>query len=323
MLTETTDYATIDELENLAKKLPNTEYAIILHDKDTGTDHYHLSMYFKNAKTITTVANKLKIQPNFIQKWDNRTDNLWSYLLHNTKDANNTKADYTEYLNNPNKLRTNIPDFEKRASFDPKGASPLDRTINQILDGTITRKQLLQPDQIKYYYKNLHKIDTAIKLRTESLKYNPPPCTTTYIHGLGGTGKTTQAMTIAQSLYPESYTMASSANDLLQDYTGEKCLIIDDFRPQDHEFTELLALLDPYHRQRTHRSRYYNKPLATELVIITTILPLEHVEHYYQSMNVHEDMKQLRRRITTQMYLDGTNVTNSVYDEQNDLYITP
>lgn len=322
MMTATTDYTDIATLEANAKKL-KADYAIILHDQDNATAHYHLAMRFNSPTTIQNVAKKLNTEPNFIQKWDNRTDNLWSYLLHNTKEANNTKADYKNYTKNPLKFRTNIPDFIKRASFRPR-ARALDDYIQQILQGDITEKDLLKPDNLKFYYDNHNKLKKAIQLRTQSLVLNPPNCTTTYIYGLGGTGKTSEARRIAQQLYPNSYALASSPNDLLQDYTGEKCLIIDDFRPQDFEFNYLLALLDPYQRDRTHQSRYFNKPLATELIILTAPISFDEVQNYYQNMNTREDMRQLRRRISTIIHIaNDKTLTATVYDDQLDDYFTP
>lgn len=321
MLTATTDYANLDQLEKLAETIPNMDYAIILHDKDTGTDHYHMSMYFKHATTIEAVAKKLNVKPNFIQKWDKRTNNLWNYLIHNTNEAHNTKADYTDYINNADKFRTNLPDFGALTTRDSSGRRG-DEVIRKILLGIITKKELLSPDLIEFYYKNIHKIDNAIRLRTESLKYNPPNCKTIYIYGKGGTGKTTEAIKIAQTKYPNSYTIASSSNDPLQDYTGEKCVIFDDFRPQNYDFIELLGLLDPYYRQRTHKSRYYNKPLATELIIITTTQSIDELLRYYQNMNVREDIFQLKRRIETVIYIDESHETHTtVLDDQSATYV--
>ena len=322
MMTATDQYEDLDSLEDKALRLPDVKYSVVTHDRDTGSNHYHLAIQIPNAMTINALANKLDIKANFIEKWDNRTYNMWAYMLHHTKDAKDLKADYTMYIDDPTKFRTNIQDYLS-CTVPPapggKGAK-LDSTIAKILTGEITRRELLKPENLTYYYENMRKIDNAIKLRTESLKYNPPACTTLYIHGGSGTGKTTKAMLLAQQLYADNYTVASTSNDLLQDYTGEKCLIIDDFRPQDHPFVELLALLDPYHRQRTHRSRYYNKPLATEMIIITSIYTLDATERYYKGINPYEELKQLRRLVQQTIELQPDSENSLYYDEQTDNY---
>lgn len=322
MATSTIDYTTLEKLEQKAKAIKNVKYSIILHDRDNGSDHYHITLEFDNPRTINAIAKMLDIPPNFVEKWDKRTYNMYAYMLHHTTDAKNQKADYSDYLNRPDKFATNIENFEEIARPAPTGARQIDLMIEQILTGDLTRKQLLHPDLIQTYHKHLHKFDRAIKLRTESLKYNPPQCSTMLIYGDSGTGKTTTAYKLAFEQYPDSNATGSTPNDLLQDYTGEKCLIIDDFRPHDFPFIELLALLDPIHRQKTHRSRYYNKPLAAEFIIITSTMSLEQIVEHYAYQYPREDMKQLRRRIQTVHHLSNTDRPHQfIYDEQTDEHI--
>lgn len=319
MISQQIDRASIDELEQLVLKMPPCEYAIILHDKDGTTHHHHIALYFKNARTITAVAKDLNIAPNFIEKWDNRKNNLFGYLLHTTNQAKNLKANYTDYLTNPQKFRTNIDNYLQLALKSPSKTN-IDKIINDILTGSLNKKQLLTPDNLRLYYDNKYKIDRAFKIRGESLILNPPACTTIFITGGSGTGKTRTATGLATKIYGEhNYCIASSPNDPLQDYTDEKCFIIDDFRPQDYEFIELLALLDPYNRKRTHRSRYYNKILAPELIIITSTYDINAVMSYYRYTN--EDMLQLRRRIQQLVIrIDKDTAKYQIYDDITDTY---
>lgn len=326
MMTATEEYETIDSLEQKALRLADVEYAVVHHDRDDGSKHFHLSVQLKNAMTITALSKKLDIKPNFIEKWDKRVYNMWAYMLHHTTDAKNEKADYSDYIENNQKFRTNIENYTERTAAKPVAAASanakkLDELVDKILSGEMNRRQLLKGEYLKFYYQNQRKIDTAIKLRVESLKYNPPNCKTMYIHGRSGTGKTSKAYQIANLLYKDNYTTASSSNDPLQDYSGEKCLIIDDFRPQDYPFIELLALLDPYFRQKTHKSRFYNKPLAAEFIIITSIYSFQDVLNHYNEMYPREEMKQLRRRIQQQMQLTETSTYTQLYDDKTDTYI--
>jgi len=305
MATITADLTDISKLRLLAEAT-HAKYAIMLHDLDQGSSHYHVSLYYDHAKTINAVAKQLQISPNFIQKWDNRIWNLWSYLLHDTDDAKKTKQNYSMYLQDINKFNTNLSDFILRATKPAKEpTAPVDLIIVDILDGKLTEQQLLTSDYIHIYHQNKRKIDDAIRLYTKSLIYNPPPCTTIYIYGDSGIGKTTLAQNIATDRYPDSHLFASHHNDPLQEYSGQKCLILDDFRPQNYELIDLLAMLDPYHRKRTHKSRYYNKPLATNLIIITSTYSLSQTLQFYSSYN--EQMTQLERRIQEIRYLDNNN----------------
>lgn len=310
--------------------LNNDKIAVMLHDKDIGSQHYHIAIHLQDAKTITSIAKKLSVEPNFVQKWDSRVDNMWAYLLHLTEDAKNEKFNYADYIDDTDHLCTsfdsaifkvylNMPTRIKRNS------NKLDDIQKKILTGEITERDLLQPEMLVYYAENSNKIKKCLELRQKSLKLNPPKCTVIYISGKSGLGKTTLATNIANELYGNSHCMASSPNDPLQDYTDEKCFIIDDFRARDYDFALLLGLLDPNFRSRTHKSRYYNKVLACELVILTSVDTLDDTINYYED-TTNEDMKQLRRRVQTvyEMKTDSTfkhlSYATMVYEDLTDSY---
>lgn len=324
----TDDYASFDSLLAACKKLPNTyEWALITHDLDDTAKHYHVALKTPTPTTPNAIAAKLDTKPNFVQMWRGSTGNMWAYLPHNTKTAADEKADYNHYLQDPTKFATNLTDttvfnYDAAKKNGAKNAQ-LEQTIKHILTGQITLKDLLHQDNIVYYHEHYNKLNKAIQLRTQSLKYNPPNCKTIYIQGNSGTGKTNYATEYATEHYPNNWAFASAGNDPLQDYTGEKCLILDDWRPKDYELQDLLAMLDPYHRTRTHKSRYFNKPLATELIIITSNMTADDAIHYYTGYN-SEDPKQLRRRIQTILTIhDDHTTTKEEYDEQLDGWRQP
>lgn len=314
----TADLTDINLLESLCIE-SGANYAIILHDRDDGSDHFHIALTFDNPRTIQAIANLLKMPPNFIEKWDSRVNNLYSYLFHSTTNASANKVSYSDYLDNQDKFRTNI-DIQNQIT--KKDNKLVDVLIQKIATGLLTRKQLLSQEYLLVYMQNFSKLNIALRLKNESLIYNPPDCITILISGESGKGKTTKAVEIASSRFNGNYAIASSDNDPLQDYSGEPCLIIDDFRPQYYDFLSLLSLLDPYHRQRTHKSRYYNKPLATELIIITSTLNINQICNYYETAT--EDMKQLRRRIPQLITYDSENNqwTYFNYQPQLDAYTT-
>lgn len=314
---DTTDFTALLYKTN---NLPDTyQWAIITHDKDEGSNHYHIAIQTTTPASAQTIANHIGIAPNFVQIWRGKTANMWAYLTHNTDTATLTKAHYSDYLNDPSKFATNITDYTL-FNRQNKQSNIIDALCEQILTGDLTKKQLLQPELIKTYWQYKTKIDKAIQLRTESLRYNSPKCQTILINGLSGTGKSTYAINYAKNLYKDNWAMASAGNDPLQDYTGEKCLIFDDWRPQDYSLQDLLALLDPNYRQRTHKSRYYNKPLATELIIITSTHSIDDIVNFYTGYT-KEDPKQIRRRIQTIITCspDYTYQTDK-YNEQYDGY---
>ena len=313
-LTSVHDFA--DFLQNRLSKYDNYEFAVIIHDKDNAEIHYHVALSFKDAKSLVSIAKALDVATNFIQRWDSRKKNLYAYLFHNTTASLLSKADYSTYVDDDTKFISNVPNVERYAvrSFSKVSSGQLDDIQKKILTGDITKRFLLKPDYLEYFALNKKQLDVCFDLRQQSLIVNPPACTTIFVSGYSGTGKTTLARKIASDYAQDNYCFASSSNDPLQDYYDEKVFIIDDFRPQQYDFIDLLALLDPYARTRTYRSRYKNKTLATELIIITSVMTLSEVLNYYQ-IYTQEDVKQLKRRIDQSIIMKADNVyPNLNYD---------
>lgn len=290
----------LEWLEQQTQTLPHLDnYGIILHDLDVGGDHYHVAIKLTQPMRLKAIADTYGQQPNIVEMWTGQVDNMWSYLTHQTKKAKAEKADYTPYLHDTTKSRWDSTDTQEKArhkKIAKKTDNQVDLLAEQLILGTITKRELLQPDTVMTYWKNKTKLDRAMQVRTEALMVNPPNCKTYYIYGKSRTGKSSYARAIAEEKYPNQWAFASAGNDPLQDYMGEKCLILDDFRPQDYPLNQLLALIDPYHRNRTHKSRYYNKGLATELILITNVAPLEDVVDYYTAYT-KEDPRQITARI--------------------------
>ena len=326
-------FKNIDELYSFVVShfdVDNDQIAVMLHDKDLGSEHYHIALHLKNAMNINAVAKRLNIAPNFVEKWDNRVDNLWAYLLHLTDNAKNEKYNYSDYIDDLNHLKTNInlDIFRKYIDFTPKTKSKsnkADAIQLKILSGEITERDLLMPEMLPYYFENMAKCQKALQLRQKSLRINPPKCSCIYISGRSGLGKTTLANKIAKELYGNSIVIASSSNDPLQDYTDEKCFIIDDFRAKNYDFNFMLGLLDPNYRSRTHQSRYYNKVLACEMILITSVDDIDTTINHYADIT-DEDMRQLRRRIQTIYALNADSTfknlkyTTYIYNDIIDSY---
>lgn len=301
----------LDWLEQQTLALPHVDnYAIIIHDLDAGQDHYHVALKLAQPVRLNTIAKQYGQQPNVVEMWQGNIDNMWSYMTHQTKKAKAEKADYLPYLYDTTKSRWDSETTQEKAKHKTKlnDKKEVELLAEQVILGNITKKDLLQHDRVMTYWKHKTLLDRALQVRSQSLVVDPPNCVTYYIQGRSGTGKTSYARAYADDKYPNDNAMASAGNDPLQDYLGEKCLIIDEFRPQDWQLPDLLSLLDPYHRQRTHKSRYYNKGLATELILITSVIPLDDVIAYYTDFT-KEDPEQIRRRIAKVIDLDVTGST--------------
>jgi adenylate kinase family enzyme len=114
--------------------------------------------------------------------------------------------------------------------------------------------------------------------------------TVIWVEGASGSGKSTFAINLAKN-NNKSYVVSSSSNDVMQDYTAQDYLILDDLRDDTFTFTDLLKLLDNYVIS-TIKSRYNNKMFLGDTIIVTSCKPL--CEWY---SNSSEDKTQLYRRI--------------------------
>ncbi|MEJ7485361.1 hypothetical protein WL639_11890, partial [Staphylococcus hominis] len=98
---------------------------------------------------------------------------------------------------------------------------------------------------------------------------------TIWIHSeYSGIGKTMLAHKKAEEFIGDdkmSIYQSSANNDLFQDYKGQEVVIIDDLRPEDIALTDLLRLMDPNYTGSA-KSRYNNKRITADLIIITTML---------------------------------------------------
>lgn len=116
-----------------------------------------------------------------------------------------------------------------------------------------------------------------------------------WLWGDAGVGKTTYAKKL---LSQENYIVLGSSNDYFQSYTDESFAIINDLRPEDWKYADLLRLLDPYEHNKMAPSRYHDKELNLEMIIITTPYSPQSFYHNSRIFNPKIDsFEQLKRRI--------------------------
>lgn len=107
--------------------------------------------------------------------------------------------------------------------------------------------------------------------------------------GSTGKGKSRRAF----ETYPEAWCTGNIVNNFIFDgYAGENVCILDDLRPNQIKFQELLRLFDRYpYRVRTLGGS--TEFVARTIVVTTTKHPI----HFYEGRS-DEDIQQLLRRIT-------------------------
>ena len=287
-------FRTREELEERIKtKLDPKKYAISeVHDKDMDEDgnpvkeHIHVMLCFQNARSLKNVASILGDKPQYLEKWDERANNGFAYLVHATSGAK-VKAQYS-----PANVLANFPYAEelKKQTLEvlkKKSRQKIDVLLDAYYNEEMTLEELEQEltgAQYGRYKKQIDNITSKILERhadiwRQDMVKNNRRVKVIWIYGAAGTGKTSLARSIAKQ-DGRAYYVSGSSRDLFQSYNGEHILILDELRSNVIPYHDLLRILDPFGNQERIMApaRYSDKSLACDLIIITT--PFNPVDFY-------------------------------------------
>lgn len=319
-------------LENiLSEKDCIKDYCYIIHDKDTYTDedekrnpdhksgelkpaHIHLLLRFETnqPQKLELVAKWFNLKPNFVNKITGKWEDACLYQIH--KNAPD-KYQYT--------VEEVTANFDYQAFLDEaENGVNLKGILQDILDGNIREyNKTLEIDGLTLIY-HAREINEAFKIRSEYLqatqKERNMECI--FITGTSGCGKTTLAKKIADSK-GLAYFVSSGSNDILDNFCQESVIIVDDVRPSCLGLSDLLKMLDP-NTASSVKSRYKNKYLNCELIILTTVLDIDTFYNNVFSEN-DEPITQLKRRCGTYIKMDIENIFVSVWDSKTMRYTNP
>ena len=193
-----------------------------------------------------------------------------------------------------------------------------DELVNLITSGIIREYNYTDYISPMEYDKFNKSINNAFKYRKDKLEGADRDMKVYYIFGESGCGKTSYAKQLARDK-DYSYYVSSGSNDLLDNYRGQDCLILDDIRPGCIEVSDFLKLLDN-HTQSTVKSRYRNKMLECQLVIITTSMSLE---RFFVGLlgDTAESFMQLKRRIEFYCEMSRDNITLRIWQPRSQKYV--
>lgn len=306
----------IDKLPFVLEKLPNIlsqaktkplEWAFIEHNRDKDEDgnavkpHLHLVLKFKNPQTVSSVAKMLGMKDEQqVAFWDNRINNAYSYILHRTLDADN------KYVYAPEQVVSSF-DFVKRfAAIDAsQSLAKYKDGLEQFANGEISLDELRQKISLQDFA--LHKAEIEAVNKELAYRYHvewakefaqkDEPMKVHWYWGPAGTGKTTMANKMTEG---HKVARLGASNDYFQEYRGENIVIINDLRPNELRWSDLLTMLDPYEVDKQGPRRYKNIYLNLEEVYITT--PYSPKDFYDRITSIQDrkidSFRQLERRIT-------------------------
>lgn len=285
-----------EDIEDKLKEYKSIkQYAGILHDKEEVKQHYHIMMKFSSpfdTKNLTTMFKDFNVTENNISKIKGQYSDAVKYLIH--------KNAPEKYQYQKEKVFSN---FDIQEDLDK--SNEVNNTILLYSNLEISYNKLwksLTPQQRMTYKKQ---IDRATEVRNTNIKVEGKRnMKVLYIYGQTGAGKTTLAKWICDEILEVDYYVSSSSNDIMQDYLGQKAIILDDFRSDNLSFSDMLKFLDN-HTQSTVKSRYYNKAIDCEYIIITTTQPL--IEQYPEVK--FDDKLQFYRRISEMYCINNGTIT--------------
>ena len=337
-------YLPAKTMDNLVDQIKNTlkpkKYAVILHEKDIDDNgmpkapHIHAMMSFDNARSLASVAKQLGDKPQYIEAWSGNSNNGYAYLTHRTEDAKG------KYQYNPDDV---IANFDYSAELikiaqevsSKKHNANIKILLDALFDGSITKAELEQQLSGSQYGRYGTQIDKVWAKRLErqaeqwrkQMEEQGKHIKVIWIYGESGTGKTSLAKKFAEK-EKQPYFITGSSRDIFQNYTGEHIMIMDELRPNVIPYADLLRILDPFENNKMLPSRYQDKTLACEIIIITT--PFDPHQFYRQIFGDERDLPyhfqisntdsftQLLRRITLVINMNDYWICPMEYDSKCD-----
>lgn len=275
------DMARIDEF--LDQKAIQ-DYAWIIHDKDESKPHVDIAIRCKDSVKSGYVAKWFQVPENLVGKVKGRYSDILSYLTH---------------ANAPGKHQ--YDDSEVHSNFDWKGERSkgndqvrLKDIITMIGNGELREYDYAKYIDIHFWTRHKTKLERAFAYKLDSLRSEEREMECIYITGDSGAGKTSLAIQTAKNR-GLSFFISGSGKDFMDGYKGQECVILDDLRASAMKVSDLLKMLDPNYRSSV-TSRYANKVLQCELIIITTVQP---IDTFFKNVFA-EDVEcsiQLKRRV--------------------------
>ncbi|MGE7135802.1 replication initiator protein [Staphylococcus warneri] len=331
-------------IEQLKDNLENDAYiqdfAMINHNKDLDennqnvAEHLHVFIKLNQQKTIDYVADLVDDKAQYIEFFDksnkNRNEqNGYLYLLHKTKSAEHKHQYSVDDLivkdgsNIKEKINRWIEDYENNLKkYQSKRRKTVVQSIlNDYADRIIDEKELkdsltnLELAKNKKLINDIKQVLIEFDFQTylEQERYKNKQVI--WIFGESSTGKSMMSQLLAKDYISDinDIYVTSSNRDPFEDYQNLLVLIIEEFRNETNISTnELLQLLDKTNGQVRAGSRYSNKKIMADLIIINTI----YEPKYF--MNFDEPIYQLLRRIDKLVKLDNQKIETLEYDSKKD-----
>ena len=270
----------------IEQKVKPQKYAMILHDKETdaqgqpSTPDVHVMMTFSSSRYLSAIAKLLGDKPQYIKVWSRNEDNGYAYLTHRTKQAQ-IKG---KYQYDPSEVTANFDYPAYLIALQSKAVQQArikDLSAKNLLDamyaGILTKsevEQRLTGSQLGYYKRQIDAVwSKVLRNRADAwrkeMAEQGKQVTVIWLFGVAGAGKTRLAREIAGK-QGRPYFMSGSSRDIFEDYASESVIVLDELRPKVLAYQDLLRLFDPFGAEVKAPSRYFDKHIAADMIIVTS-----------------------------------------------------
>ena len=336
--------------DNVRTKLctnPEDTFAYIIQDKDISKvkgqqyvlPHIHLALKLKEGKTLTSIATALNdyradgtLNVQTLTIFKRKVNNMFSYLCHRTTGAKN-KYQYS--------FDDVVANFDYKALMEDiaqqvenarkKAESNLGVLLELLKSGEMTMKEVCEQipaTTLGACWKRIENVNAyaltqqADKWREEKIADNRPT-TIIWLCGKSGTGKSRLGRQVVKS-FNQPYYIAGSSRGIWERYQGEHIVLLDELRPNCIEsYRDLLSILDNYQERAVAPSRYNDKELMLDVVVVTSVL--SPYEFYLQCVKPEDrgidPFHQLERRISACIIMQDAFILNGVFDEESKTYV--
>lgn len=294
-------------------------------------------MQFENPRHLDPITNQLGEKTNTLEIYDS-VKSGFSYLVHRTPSSQDKFqydfADVTANFPYQDYVEESTAFFSKKSKnkdMSPKEVRMLiDRLLDQFYEGDIELDNIKETLTGSQYATCANKINSIVKLRQEQqaeafqqeMLQQGKRKKVIWIVGESGRGKSQLAKYYASNI-SDNYYISGSDRDPFQTYKGERVVIFDELRPMTFPYQDLLKIMDPYNFNVLVPSRYFDKALTAETIIITTpYTPRDFYNSLFTSTLKRVDsIDQLHRRIESYIVITKDFITE--YDIEDNGHYTP